>query len=76
MPDAMDRLQQEALDHASDAVAAHADRPRSLGLSHCEREECGEAIAANRTAMGARLCIECQKEVEARAAHFRTWGRR
>lgn len=76
MPDEMDRVQQHAQDLAHDALVAHAMRPRPPGRTVCENADCGEGIAPARTAMGARLCIDCQREEEARAAHFRTWGRR
>lgn len=76
MPDAMDRVQQHVEDLAGDALAAHAQRPRTQGRATCETADCGEPIARARQALGARLCLECQQEDEARAAHFRTWGRR
>lgn len=76
MPDAMDRVQQHAQDLASDALQAHANRPRLPGLDFCEVLDCGEPITPTRTAMGARLCLDCQKAEEARAAHFAQWGRR
>jgi hypothetical protein len=76
MPDAMDRVQQHAEDLASDALAAHARRPRPVGLTSCENLDCREPIAAARTAMGARLCLDCQREEEGRAAHFDRWRRR
>ena len=74
MPDAMDRVQAEALALVDGAVAAHAARPRTEGLTQCERVACGETIARERMALGARLCIEYQHEHEARGAHFRAWG--
>ena len=75
MPDAMDQVQQHVEDLASDALAAHAQRERRQGLTQCEVADCREPIAPARTALGARLCLECQQEAEARAAHFKTWGR-
>lgn len=75
MPDAMDRLQQFNDDQAEDALKRHADRARPEGLTHCEVADCREPIAPARTALGARLCMECQKAEEAQAAHFRTWNR-
>lgn len=75
MPDAMDRCQQFNDDATADALARHADRSRTIGLSHCEVADCGEPIARERTALGARLCLECQKAEEAQAAHFRGWKR-
>ena len=76
MPDAMDRVQQHAADITSDALQAHAQRTQLPGRSTCANLDCGEPIAAHRTAMGAQLCMDCQSADEARAAHFRTWGRR
>lgn len=76
MPDAMDRVQQHAEDLASDALQAHALRPRQPGLTACENADCREPIAAARTALGARLCLDCQREEEGWAAHFAAWGRR
>lgn len=76
MPDLMDAVQQHAQDMADDALRAHAGRPRSPGLEFCEDEACGEPITPARRAMGARLCLDCQKAEEARAAHFAKWGRR
>lgn len=71
MPDAMDQVQQLVDDTASDALRRHADRPQRAGLTHCEVADCREPIAPRRTALGARLCMECQQEQEARDAHFR-----
>jgi RNA polymerase-binding transcription factor DksA len=71
MPDAMDRVQQYADDLNADALAQHARRPVQTG-----RMDCGEPILPARTALGALLCMECQRAEEARAAHFSTWRRR
>lgn len=76
MPDAMDAVQQHAQDLTDDALRAHSLRQRSPGLAFCEDEACGEPIAPERMAIGARLCLDCQKAEEARAAHFVKWGRR
>jgi RNA polymerase-binding transcription factor DksA len=76
MPDLMDRVQQHAEDMTSDALAAHAQRPRAPGLTHCEHADCAEPIAPQRTALGARLCLDCQTGVEAQRVHQQTWGRR
>jgi hypothetical protein len=75
MPDAMDQCQQFNDDQTEDALRRHADRARPVGLSHCERSDCREPIKPERTALGARLCMECQHEEEAREAHFRGWKR-
>lgn len=76
MPDAMDGVQQHAADLVSDALAQHAARPRPPGLRHCANLDCREPIAPARTALGARLCMDCQRGEEAQAAHFSAWGRR
>ncbi len=46
------------------------------GLTHCE--ECGEAIPrARREAVpGARLCIACQRQADARSARTGSYNRR
>ena len=75
MPDAMDRVQQHAHDMVADALQAHASRPQAIGRAHCENADCGDGIDPRRTAMGARLCLDCQREEEARAAHFNAWRR-
>lgn len=72
----MDRCQQFNDDVVADALARLASKARSAGLSECERLDCGEPINPERTALGARLCMECQHEADAQAAHFRAWSRR
>lgn len=77
MPDAMDRVQQHAADLNEDALKRHAQRNSGrVGLSHCERLDCREPIEPKRTALGARLCAECQVEHDKRSAHFAVWARR
>lgn len=46
------------------------------GRTHCINLDCGEPIATARTAMGAQRCMDCQREHEARDAHFAAWGRK
>lgn len=75
MPDAMDHVQSMTDVHLENALQHHVNRPRPVGLSHCENLDCGEPISADRQSMGARLCVPCAKAEESRAAHFRTWGR-
>lgn len=75
MPDAMDHVQAVADAYTEDALRRHANRPRPSGLSHCENQDCGEPISAERQAMGARLCVPCARAEESRATHFRAWGR-
>ena len=76
MPDAMDRVQQHAAEINADALAMHQRRARPLGRDYCANLDCGEPILPARTALGAQLCMDCQRGEEARAAHFETWGRR
>lgn len=76
MADAMDRLQQFNDDHTGDALRRHADRPKPAGRVTCANLDCGDAIAPARTALGAQLCLPCQREDEAQAAHFAKWRQR
>ena len=76
MPDLMDAVQQHAADMASDALTAHAQRPRLAGRATCAHLDCGAGIDPPRTAMGAQRCMDCQREHEAQSAHFMAWGRR
>ena len=73
MPDSMDRVQQLADDHAADALKRHSSRPRLAGRSTCGNLDCGEGISSERQALGAQLCLTCQRAEEAVAAHQRTW---
>ena len=74
MPDAMDRVQQFAVDRVDDALARHHDRPQLPGRSMCANLDCGEPISEFRRQGGAQLCLACQRAEEAQAAHFRRWG--
>lgn len=76
MPDAMDHCQQLAEDLATSALEHHARREVKPGRTTCANLDCGDDIAPARTALGAQLCIDCQRGEEAQAAHFRTWSRR
>lgn len=76
MPDLMDRVQDFAADLAADALGAHQRRPQPMGRAYCANLDCGEPIAPARTALGAQLCMDCQRAEEAAVAHLRTWGRR
>lgn len=76
MPDAMDRVQQHALDLTADALAEHARRQMASGRTHCGNLDCGEPIAPARTALGAQLCLDCQRVEEAQAVHLAAWQRR
>lgn len=76
MPDAMDVVQQLAADHAEDALRRHQSRPVVAGRRTCANLDCAEPIAPARTALGAQLCLACQKADEAQAAHFDRWRRR
>lgn len=75
MPDAMDAVQQLAADHVDDALKRHRSRPVAAGRTTCANLDCGEPIAPTRTALGAQLCLACQKADEAQAAHFNRWRR-
>lgn len=74
MPDAMDAIQERVLLDTEAAVAART-APKE-GRTQCAHIGCGEPIAPERTALGARFCLDCQRAAESSAAHFRTWGRR
>ena len=76
MTDAMDRCQQFNDDAVADALKRHASRPQPRGLTHCEVADCREPIRPERTALGARLCDECQEEDDKRSAHFARWRQR
>lgn len=76
MSDSIDRAQEIEEAQRTDAVALHARRGTSSGTQVCTLPGCDEGIDPRRTAMGATLCIEHQREREARDAHFRKWGRR
>jgi RNA polymerase-binding transcription factor DksA len=76
MPDAMDHVQSFNDDHTADALARHADRPRLKGRSHCANIECGEPIGDARQALGAQLCLPCQKAEESRHTHIARWRQR
>lgn len=73
MPDAMDRVQQHALDSAADALARHADRRQPVGRTMCANLDCGEPISDYRRQAGAQLCLECARLEEAAAVHQRAW---
>ena len=67
MPDWMDQVQDRMLSEADAIVAAHAARTRAhAGRDTCL--ECGDAIAAARTADGATRCVECQSAEDHRIA--------
>lgn len=64
--DVAQRRQQEEIDHA---LAAR--KPAGIGATHCEQADCGEPISTFRQDMGARLCVDCQRDAEARACQRR-----
>lgn len=68
--DDVDRAQALQL---AEIEAANATRTVREGREACE--ECGAAISTQRQALGARLCLDHQREAEARAAHFKRWQR-
>lgn len=75
MPDVNDAVQELVLREGASIVD---NRPQQCtqGLTHCERHDCREPIDPARTRLGARLCMDCQHEKEAQAAHFARWARR
>lgn len=73
MPDAMERVQQFAADHAADSLARHADRAKPPGRHTCANLDCGEPISDTRRGLGAQLCMDCAQAEEAAAVHQRTW---
>lgn len=75
MVDDVDRQVAMEERHLENALDRRARRVQTRGRSFCANEDCGEAIAPNRQAMGAQLCIECAKAEEAQAAHFGRWKR-
>lgn len=78
MPDAIDQMQDVTERHVENALQNHArvQANRRPGLTQCEQDDCRAPIAAMRTQMGARLCVECATADEARAAHQAAWRRR
>jgi RNA polymerase-binding transcription factor DksA len=76
LPDLMDHVQSFNDDHTADALARHAARPQLKGRTHCANMDCGEPIGDARTALGAQLCLICQKAEEARGAHLQVWRQR
>lgn len=74
MVDAVDRTQALTDAHLTNALEHHARRRTPVGLTRCEDADCREPIAPMRTAMGARLCIDCAKAAEAHAAQHRGRG--
>lgn len=71
MADAMGLCQQYNDDAVADALRNRAATPRAAGLAACERLDCGEPIHPHRTALGARLCMECQQVDELEASRYR-----
>ncbi|WP_101926988.1 MULTISPECIES: hypothetical protein [Luteimonas] len=69
--DMTERQMANALEHRA-RVQANG-RP---GLTHCEQLDCGMPISALRTQMGARLCVPCANDEEARGVHQAAWRRR
>ena len=74
MGDLMDRVQAQTDAQLANALEHGARLKRRPGLTHCEDADCREPIAEMRTAMGARLCIDCATAAEAQAAQYRRRG--
>jgi phage/conjugal plasmid C-4 type zinc finger TraR family protein len=70
-------VQDQIDDTVKDGVLRAKSRlPQGESATHCQ--QCGEPIPeARRTALaGVRLCIACQKKVDAEARHFSGYNRR
>lgn len=76
MPDAMDKLQTFNDEHTADAIRRHAERKQPVGRTHCANVDCREPIFDARRLLGAQLCMECQREEDARNAHLARWKQR
>lgn len=76
MPDQMDQLQDFNDQRTADALQAHAARPRAKGRTNCANLDCGESITPARTALGAQLCLPCQKAEEGAGVHVQRWRQR
>lgn len=74
MVDAVDRVQAQTEAQLANALEHRARQPARAGLTRCEDADCGEPIAPMRTAMGARLCVECATADERLAAQHRGRG--
>jgi RNA polymerase-binding transcription factor DksA len=65
MPDFMDSIQDLVLREQDEALArVERQRERQSGVPECLR--CDEPISTLRQGLGARLCLECQADEEAR----------
>ncbi|MBN8921609.1 MAG: hypothetical protein BGP10_15910 [Rhodanobacter sp. 68-29] len=60
--DTIDLAQQRQMDDIDHALASR--RKVGAGRSHCEQPDCGEPISDARKALGAVLCIDCQRDAE------------
>ncbi len=66
MTDIIDQASaREEMDRAL-AIARATAKPTRPGLPFCD--DCSEAVSPTRQAFGARLCIDCQRDSELRAA--------
>ncbi|TAA42171.1 DksA/TraR family C4-type zinc finger protein [Pseudoxanthomonas winnipegensis] len=74
MGDLMDRVQAQTEAQLANALEHLARRVTRPGLTHCEDADCREPIAPARTAMGARLCIDCALADEHRVQQNRGRG--
>lgn len=72
MPDHMDHVQDAVQAATEAAIARVCSAPKPTGRSQCM--QCGEPVGEHRTALGACLCLVCQREAE--AAADRAKGRR
>lgn len=65
MTDWIDRAQELQLRAIEDALAARTAAP-AAGRETCANLDCGEPISPQRQALGARLCLDCQRAEEHR----------
>lgn len=64
MADDIDRATEHAERDLALRIGDVVNRPRLPGLPECL--ECGESISRVRQDLGARLCIDCQSDLELR----------
>ena len=69
---------QDQIDASVDEAVSRARQQLPKGESAAECDECGEPIpeARQRAVKGVRLCIKCQKELDAQVLETSTFNRR
>lgn len=75
---AHDDAVQQQIDATIDDAVARVRNKLASGLGLCECMECGASISeARRQAVpGVKLCIDCQRQLDARADTFAGYNRR